>query len=101
MMQASTDCGDYITNQQTFGSGATSYYTPNNNATLTPGNTAFPCGTIARSYYMFRPEIRGFSITDPNGAAVSMANTGIAWPSDIGRFTNPSDKSQIAFDVTE
>lgn len=30
-----------------------------------------------------------------------MTQSGVAWPSDIGRFTLPSDTSQIAFDVTE
>lgn len=30
-----------------------------------------------------------------------MTQNGIAWPSDIGRHMNPSDTSQIAFDVTE
>ena len=32
---------------------------------------------------------------------MTMSQSGIAWPSDIGRFTNPADTSQIAFDVTE
>ena len=93
----STDCGDYVTNAQTFGSGATSF---SSGAALTDGNTAFPCGTIARFYYMLRPEIRGFSISGPSGA-VSMTQSGIAWPSDIGRHVNPSDLNQIGFDVTE
>ena len=49
-MKVSTDCGDYVTNQQTFGVGATAF----NGSPLTPTDTAFPCGTIARFYYQLR-----------------------------------------------
>lgn len=30
-----------------------------------------------------------------------MSQTGIAWPSDIGRHKNPTDTSQIAFSVED
>lgn len=97
-MKLSADCGDYITNEQTFGTGATSYYS---NQTLNGSATAFPCGTISRFYYKIRPEIRGFTIKYANGSTVPMTQSGIAWPSDIGRHKNPSNMTQIAFDVTE
>ena len=86
-----------MTNAQTFGSGATSRI---NNGTLTDGATAFPCGTIARFYYQLYPEITGFTITGPSGS-VPISQTGIAWPSDIGRHKNPTDINLAAFDVTQ
>lgn len=52
MIKASTDCGNYVTNEQTFGTGAVSRL--NGNA-LTAASTAFPCGTIARFYYKLYP----------------------------------------------
>lgn len=97
-MKISTDCGDYVTNDQTFGTGATSYVS---SQTLNGSANAFPCGTIARFYYKLRPEIRGFTIKNSSGTSVAMTQSGIAWPSDIGRHKNPSDTSQIGFDVTE
>ena len=69
--------------------------------TLSANATAFPCGTIASFYYKLRDEIRGFTIKYPNTTTVTMTQDGIAWPSDKGRHVNPSDKSQIGFDVTE
>ncbi len=87
-----------MTNLQAFGTGATSRF--NGNA-LTAASTAFPCGTIARFYYMLYPEIKGFTITDGSSNNVPFTQSGIAWPSDIGRHKNPTDTSQIAFSVEE
>lgn len=90
-MQAVSDCGDYYTNAQTFGTGKTSV----SGATLVDGDPAFPCGTIASVYYKLKDEISSFTIS-----STSIRSTGIAWPSDIGRHVaGPTSTSGI--DVTD
>ncbi len=51
-------------------------------------------------YYQLRTEIRSFAIYDNSNNPVPFTQTGIAWPSDIGRHKKAAD-SQMAFDVTE
>jgi hypothetical protein len=67
---------------------------------LTDSDPAYPCGTIARMYYQLRSEIQGFKIYDSSSTNVPYTQTGIAWPSDIGRHVNAAD-SKMAFKVTE
>lgn len=94
---ASSDCGSYYTNAQTFGSAVTAI---DGVTTLTDSNPAFPCGTIARMYYQLRPEITTFKLYDASNNNIAISQSGIAWPSDIGRHTNAAD-SKMAFRVSE
>jgi hypothetical protein len=83
-----SDCGDYYTNAQTFGTGKTSV----SGATLVDRDAAFPCGTIASVYYKLKDEISSFAFTP----STNIRSTGIAWPSDIGRHVaGPSSTSGI------
>ena len=88
-----------MTNEQTFGTGATALSGPTN-AALTPTSTAFPCGTIARFYYQLQPEISSFALTS-GATPIPMSQSGIAWPSDIGRHVNPSNLDLAGFSVTD
>lgn len=60
---------------------------------------AYPCGTIARMYYQLRDEIQGFKLYNQSRHHIPMAQTGIAWPADVGMHINAAD-SQMAFKVT-
>lgn len=51
-------------------------------------------------YYKLKPEITTFALYDPSNNAITIKQTGIAWPSDIGRHTNAAD-SKMPFRVTE
>ena len=99
-MKVSTDCGDYVTNEQTFGVGAKAL-SVTGNVTLNAASTAFPCGTIARFYYQLHPEISSFALNDSGSIPIPMSQSGIAWPSDIGRHVNPSDLNLAGFSVTD
>jgi hypothetical protein len=50
-------------------------------------------------YNKFRPELQSFGLKYPNGSAVTITKTGIAWKSDIGRHKN-WDLAQQPFSVT-
>ena len=51
-------------------------------------------------YNQLRSEIRGFAIYDGSNTNIPISQSGIAWPSDIGRHVKAAD-SQMAFDVSE
>lgn len=51
-------------------------------------------------YYKLRPEIIGFKLYDASNNNIAISQSGIAWPSDIGRHTNAAD-SKMPFRVTE
>ena len=79
-------------------------------AALTDSSVAFPCGTIARFFKILEPEIAfntsgstGTVLTGPAAGAITISatQTGIAWPSDIGRHKNPTDLNQAGIDVTK
>lgn len=79
-IQASSNCGDFVTNQQLG-------YTVNvNNNPLNGADTGFPCGTAGRIYNQFRPELKSFGLEFANGTVITLNKKGIAWPSDIGRY---------------
>jgi hypothetical protein len=92
-MQASTSCGSFVTNSQ-LGYSA-NYY---NNATLTGSSTGFPCGTAGRMYNLFRPELLTFGLEYANGTVITLTKSGIAWPSDIGRYKD-FDLNQQPFSI--
>lgn len=50
-MKLSSECGDYYTNEQTFGTGAKA---DDGTTNLVASDVAFPCGAIARYYYKLR-----------------------------------------------
>jgi hypothetical protein len=51
-------------------------------------------------YYQLRDEIQGFKLYDSISNNIAISQSGIAWPSDIGRHVNAAD-SQMPFRVTE
>ncbi len=67
---------------------------------LTQTDLAFPCGPIAQQYNMLKPEILSFGLNFPNGTAVPIKRTDIAWSSDRNRFKN-FDRDRQPFDVDE
>lgn len=68
------------------------------NATLNPTATGFPCGTAGRIYNLFISELQSFGLTYSNGTVIPLTKSGIAWPSDIGRYTD-FDLNQQPFSV--
>lgn len=51
-------------------------------------------------YYKLRSEIMGFKLYDASNNNIGISQSGIAWPSDIGRHKNAPD-SRMTFRVDE
>lgn len=51
-------------------------------------------------YYKLRTEIQSFRLYDNTNTNINIDQTGIAWPSDIGRHVNAAD-NLMPFRVTE
>jgi len=86
-----SDCSPVITNGQM---GKTANYL---GVPLNSGDTAVPCGLIAKSWFNDT-----FAMTNSAGTPIPINPTGIAWPSDIGtKYKNSANMTAQWIDMED